>query len=77
MFVIEPVDIVDIFVHLLTKTNRLDVKIFEAFIGWIANEILSLYSHELRSKPCSEELPVEGLPELIMIVLISVFKLNN
>jgi hypothetical protein len=57
----------------MTKADGLNVKIFEAFVFWIDNQVLGFSCHEFRSEPCSEELSVEGLPELVMVVFVGIF----
>ena len=75
--IIQPVDFVDVFVNLLAERNGFNMKISEALSLWVAYQVLSFSSHEFRSKPCSEQLSVERLPEFVVIVFVSIFKLNN
>jgi hypothetical protein len=57
--VVEPIDVVNIFLNLLAKANGLNIEIFKAFILGVNNEILGLCCHELWVEPCSEKLSVE------------------
>jgi len=75
--VVEPIDVVNIFLNLLAKANGLNIEIFKAFILGVNNEILGLCCHELWEEPCSEKLPVEWLPPFIVIVFVNIFKLYN
>jgi len=75
--VVQPVDFLDVFVHLLTESDRLDVKIGKALVLWVHDEVLSLGGHELGEEPSAEKLSIEGLPPLVVIVLVGVLELDD
>ena len=75
--IVEPIDVVNIFLNLLAKANGLDIKIFKAFILGVDNEILGLCCHELWEEPCTEKLSVEWLPPFVVIIFVNIFKLYN
>ena len=72
--IVEPVDVVDILLHLLSETYRLDVEISEGLGLRVHDQVLRLSCHELWSEPCTEKLSIEGLIPLVVIVLVGVFQ---
>ena len=77
MRIVQPVDFLDVFVHLMSEADRLDVKISESLILRIHDQILCLHGHELGEEPGTEQLAVERLIPLVVIVLEGILKFNE
>lgn len=75
--IVEPVHVVDQFVGLGSKRDRLDVQVCEALVGWVDDEGLRFEGHELGRQPRAEHLPIERLPRFQMVVIVRIFEINN
>jgi len=74
--IVQPVDIVHVLLDLLPETDGFNVEVGEAFILRVTDQVLTLCRHEFRGQPSAEQLSVEGLPPLVVIVLVRVLQLH-
>ena len=72
----QPGDLLNEFVSLMSETDWLNAKVFETLVCWVYLERLRLDGHEFGGQPSGEELLIWARPPWILFVLVGKLKWN-